>query len=233
MRGRKYGEAKKAFQLAYSLDPLNIQILVDLSDLQIQVRDYAGYRISKQKLMNERSGNNTFWVGFIMGAYLEKKYDLCIEIISSYLPSLEQKACYPVQELLFLEAECYACLKKWDEAIETIQNGMKLVLNENRAFEMLAVYYLQKEEFEKCRSTLSKLIEMNCDSKYYFILLEWYMKLSYFYIVFCLNVPIWCKVRSFLPSLSPSLLLNVICCCVHTTIFLLPTQSRFIYLSCY
>ena len=95
-------EAKKSFQLAYSLNPLNLQILVDLSSLQVQVRDYAGYRVSKQKLMNERSGNQNYWMGFIMGAYLDKKYELCIDIISSFFPSLEQKPSYQMQEVLFL-----------------------------------------------------------------------------------------------------------------------------------
>ena len=48
-------EAKKAFQFAHSLDPKNLQIVIDLADLQVQVRDYAGYRVSKQKMMNEHS----------------------------------------------------------------------------------------------------------------------------------------------------------------------------------
>lgn len=39
--GRRYEDAKKAFQFAFTLDPKNIQILIDLSELQIQVRDYA------------------------------------------------------------------------------------------------------------------------------------------------------------------------------------------------
>ena len=51
--GRRYEDAKKAFQFAFTLDPKNIQILIDLSELQIQVRDYTGYRTSKQKLIAE------------------------------------------------------------------------------------------------------------------------------------------------------------------------------------
>ena len=58
---RRYSDAKKAFQFAHTLDPKNIQIVIDLADLQIQVRDFAGYRTSKQKLINERGGNNAYW----------------------------------------------------------------------------------------------------------------------------------------------------------------------------
>lgn len=180
---RKYTEAKKAFQLAHSLDPMNIQIVVDLSDLQIQVRDYSGYRISKQKLMNERSGNGTFWVGFIMGAYLEKKYELCIDIITSYLPSVEQEPCYQIQELIFLQAACNAQLKKWDKAIEAIQNGMKFILNENRAMELLAEYYMQQQDFVHSQEIVSSLLSMNCDNKYYCILHEWYLFFTHLIVV--------------------------------------------------
>lgn len=170
---RKYVEAKKAFHLAYSLDPLNIQILIDLSTLQIQVRDFAGYRVSKQKLMNERSGNATFWTGFIMGAYLDKKYELCLDIISTYMTTIEQKACYQIQELLFLQADCHAMMKNWDKAIETIVNGMKFILNEHKAQELLAYYYLQKQDYDSCKSVVNKLLSLNQDNQYYYILLEW------------------------------------------------------------
>ena len=152
-------EAKKSFQLAYSLNPLNLQILVDLSSLQVQVRDYAGYRVSKQKLMNERSGNQNYWMGFIMGAYLDKKYDLCIDIINSFFPSLEQKASYQRQELLFLQADCYYQLKKWNEAIDVITKGMKWILDEDKANETLATYYLMKEELSEF--DLNNLIDDN------------------------------------------------------------------------
>ena len=155
------------------MDSQNIQITIDLSDLQVQARDYAGYRTSKQKLMNARSGNSVFWVGFIMGAYLDKKYDLCIEIIESFLPSVEQTPCYQIQELVFLKADCYVQVKKLDKAIETIKNGMRFILNENKAFELLASYYLQKGDYANCYSSLTTLLSMNCDSKYYYSLLEW------------------------------------------------------------
>lgn len=175
-------EAKKSFQLAYSLNPLNLQILVDLSSLQVQVRDYAGYRVSKQKLMNERSGNQNYWMGFIMGAYLDKKYDLCIDIINSFFPSLEQKASYQRQELLFLQADCYYQLKKWNEAIDVITKGMKWILDEDKANETLATYYLMKEDYSTCHSLLQSLFQSNCDNRFYAILYEWYYYISYFII---------------------------------------------------
>jgi tetratricopeptide (TPR) repeat protein len=43
---KKYDEAMKAYKMALRLDSDNLQILRDLSLLQIQMRDYVGYRVN-------------------------------------------------------------------------------------------------------------------------------------------------------------------------------------------
>jgi peptide alpha-N-acetyltransferase len=43
---KKYDEAIKAYKMALRLDHDNLQILRDLSLLQVQMRDYLGYRVS-------------------------------------------------------------------------------------------------------------------------------------------------------------------------------------------
>jgi len=42
---KKYEEAMKAYKRALKIDPENLQILRDLSLLQIQMRDLEGYRV--------------------------------------------------------------------------------------------------------------------------------------------------------------------------------------------
>lgn len=42
---KKYDEAIKAYKMALRLDNDNMQILRDLSLLQVQMRDYLGYRV--------------------------------------------------------------------------------------------------------------------------------------------------------------------------------------------
>ena len=105
---RKYVEARKAFQFAHSLDPSNIQIVIDLADLQVQTRDYEGFYKSRNKLLQQRSGNTTFWLGFVVGAFLSKSYDVCIDIIHTFRSGTPCTPSYITQELYFLEAECRA-----------------------------------------------------------------------------------------------------------------------------
>lgn len=48
---KKYDEAIKCYRNALKLDKDNLQILRDLSLLQIQMRDLEGYRVSSLKCM--------------------------------------------------------------------------------------------------------------------------------------------------------------------------------------
>lgn len=43
---KKYDEAMKAYKQALRIEPENLQILRDLSLLQVQMRDLEGYRVS-------------------------------------------------------------------------------------------------------------------------------------------------------------------------------------------
>ncbi len=162
---RRYSDAKKAFQFAHTLDPKNIQVIIDLSELQIQVRDFAGYRTSKQKLINERGGNHAYWLGFMTGAYLDAKYDLCRDIISTFRDTLEDKPSYMRQELVFLETQCFMVEKKWREAIGVLEKGMKDVLNVDKAKEMLAVLYGYVGEKEKSEALWKELLDI-CEENY-------------------------------------------------------------------
>ena len=42
---KKYDEAMKAYKMALRIEPENLQILRDLSLLQVQMRDLEGYRV--------------------------------------------------------------------------------------------------------------------------------------------------------------------------------------------
>jgi peptide alpha-N-acetyltransferase len=49
---KKFDEAIKCYRNALKLDPENIQIMRDLSLLQVQMRDLEGYRVRLQALGN-------------------------------------------------------------------------------------------------------------------------------------------------------------------------------------
>lgn len=138
---RNYAEARTAFQLASTYDPSNLQLTIDLAALHAQERDYAGFRSCHQKLIGQLPNRSNFWLGFMIGYYLEGKYSQCIEVIQTYRETLNKTPSIIRQELVYLESECLLALNKRPDAIRVLHDGMSDILNEDAAKERLAILY--------------------------------------------------------------------------------------------
>ena len=160
-------EARKAFQFAHSLDPSNLQIVIDLADLQVQTRDYEGFYKSRNKLLQQRSGNTAFWMGFVVGAFLTKSYDVCIDIIQTFRSGTPCTPSYMTQELYFIEAECHAQKKEFAAAAEVLQAGMPFILDEDKAREKEALYRGYAGDLAGSEALWLRLMEQNRDNLLY------------------------------------------------------------------
>ena len=138
-----------------------------MADLQIQTRDYAGYRTSRQKLMKERSDNTAFWLGFVVAAFLDKKYDLCVDIITTYRSATKPTPSYIHQELFFIEAECYAQKKEFSKAADTVASGMAFILDEDKAREKEALYRGLSGDLQKSCALWERLVQSNGEDSLY------------------------------------------------------------------
>ena len=147
LSGRNYAEARKAFSMASMRDTSNLQIVIDLAALHAQNRDFAGYRRCYQKLIGQLPGRSQFWMGMIVGYYMEKNYEKCIEAIKAFRDTLDKTPSYQRQELCFLETECLVHQNKTAEAIQCMKEGMVDILNEDKAKERLAVLYGKNHQY--------------------------------------------------------------------------------------
>ena len=138
---RNYAEARKAFSMASMRDTSNLQIVIDLAALHAQNRDFAGYRRCYQKLIGQIPGRSQFWMGMVVGYFMEKNYEKCIEAIKAFRDTLDKTPSYQRQELCFLEVDCLTNLNKTVEAIQCLKDRMDEILNEDKAKERLAVLY--------------------------------------------------------------------------------------------
>ncbi|VDP17091.1 unnamed protein product [Onchocerca flexuosa] len=84
---KKYDEAMKAYKQALRLDRDNMQILRDLSLLQIQMRDLDGYRDSRYRLLMLRPQQRIAWIGYATAYHLLKDYDMALKIVSEFCNS--------------------------------------------------------------------------------------------------------------------------------------------------
>ncbi len=62
----------------------NLQILRDLSLLQIQIRDLEGYRDTRYQLLQLRPTQRVSWIGYAMAYHLLKEYDLANSILEEF-----------------------------------------------------------------------------------------------------------------------------------------------------
>ncbi|VDM38371.1 unnamed protein product [Toxocara canis] len=81
---KKYDEAMKAYKQALKLDKDNMQILRDLSLLQIQLRDLDGYRDSRYRLLMLRPQQRFSWIGYVTAYHLLKDYDMALKIVNEF-----------------------------------------------------------------------------------------------------------------------------------------------------
>lgn len=128
-------------------DSSNLQITIDLAALNAQNRDFGGYRRCYQKLIGQISGRSQFWIGMMIGYYMEGNYKMCIEAIHSFRGTIDEMPSYQRQELCFLEVECLVKQQKLAEAITCLKDGMKDILNEDKAKERLAVIYGENHQY--------------------------------------------------------------------------------------
>ena len=79
----KYDEAIKCYRNALKWDRDNIQILRDLSMLQIHMRDLEGYRDTRYQLFMLRPAPKVSWIGYAMAYHLLKDFDMAISILDA------------------------------------------------------------------------------------------------------------------------------------------------------
>jgi tetratricopeptide (TPR) repeat protein len=67
---RNFDDARKAYANALKHDPKNQNILRDLGQLQIQLRDYDGYQETRRQIMMEKPNLQTNWLTYAVAAFL-------------------------------------------------------------------------------------------------------------------------------------------------------------------
>lgn len=84
---KKYDEAIKCYRNALKWEKDNIQILRDLSLLQIQMRDLEGYRETRHQLFKLRPSQHASWIGFAMSYHLMGDYETANSILETFRSS--------------------------------------------------------------------------------------------------------------------------------------------------
>ncbi|XP_066252632.1 N-alpha-acetyltransferase 15, NatA auxiliary subunit isoform X2 [Euwallacea similis] len=167
---KKYDEAIKCYRNALKWEKDNIQILRDLSLLQIQMRDLEGYRDTRYQLLMLRPTQRASWIGYAMSFHLLEDYKNALSILDTFLDQQQRLSNldYEHSELLFyqnLVIRESGDLKQALKHLETLSDQIvdKLTLKEN-----LADLYLRLENFNKAADVYEELILRNPENTLYY-----------------------------------------------------------------
>ena len=70
--------------MALRIDPGNLQILRDLSFLQVQVRDLVDFAETRRQILLTRPGSRINWICFAIANHMGKKYDMALRVMDQY-----------------------------------------------------------------------------------------------------------------------------------------------------
>jgi len=80
---KKHDEARKAYLNALRYDSGNLNVLRDLSLLQVQLKDYEGFAESRRKIMQARPTELLNWTSYMVAVYLTGDYKTALEVFGT------------------------------------------------------------------------------------------------------------------------------------------------------
>ncbi len=116
MTCRNYDEARKAYLNALRHDPTNQNVLRDLGNLQVQLRDYEGYAETRRQILVGKSGVQQNWITYAVALTLAKDYSRALEVLKSFEKTLsDDKSSDKLKkkertELILLEARIHEAM---------------------------------------------------------------------------------------------------------------------------
>ncbi|XP_012915291.1 N-alpha-acetyltransferase 16, NatA auxiliary subunit isoform X3 [Mustela putorius furo] len=152
---KKYDEAIKCYRNALKLDKDNLQILRDLSLLQIQMRDLEGYRETRYQLLQLRPTQRASWIGYAIAYHLLKDYDMALKLLEEFRQTQQvppNKIDYEYSELILYQNQVMREADLFQESLEHIETYEKQICDK------LLVEEIKGEKF---RELMDKFLRVN------------------------------------------------------------------------
>ena len=170
---KQYAEAIKAYRNALKWDKDNIQILRDLSLLQIQMRDLEGYKETRHQLFQLRPTQRASWIGFAMSYHLLEDFEMALKILEEFRKTQKKPSYdYEYSELLLYQnmviresGDVEAALKHLEEYEQSICD--KITYKETKGR-----YLLQLGRLEEAENLYMELLKRNPENHEYYQQLE-------------------------------------------------------------
>lgn len=160
---RDYFEAVKCYRQALRIDPENIQILRDLSLLQIHRRDLAGFAETRRKLLQVKPSNRLNWVGYAIAEHLCKSYEFAWTCLDNYEKTFkdEDVPTYENSELFMYKATIMEEAGKFEEALDCLKQHEKQIVDRLGLLEQKARLCMFLQRYSEAAEIYRTLLRQN------------------------------------------------------------------------
>lgn len=172
---RRYDEAIKCYRNALKWDKDNLQILRDLSLLQIQMRDLEGYRETRYQLLVLRPTQRASWIGYAMAYHLLKNYEMAMNILEEFCKTQTQprQFDYEMSELLLYETQILLEAGQFADALQHLQRHDLEIVDRLAVQEFKAELCLKSRRNDEAAREYWSLLDRNPENgAYYYGLVE-------------------------------------------------------------
>ncbi|GBG34502.1 N-alpha-acetyltransferase 15, NatA auxiliary subunit [Hondaea fermentalgiana] len=166
---KNYKEAIKCFQRAVRFNPSHLQIVRELSVLQIQVRDIPGFTSSRMDLVRQQGGLRSNWLGYSLAHHLAGNHKMAITILDQYLSTLatDREPSYEESEILLYKLQILEEMGDKESMMQLLDRNFYEILDRNTWLEKKVQLYLALGRREEARQYLSILLKRNPENHLY------------------------------------------------------------------
>uniref|UniRef100_A0ABM5FZM3 N-alpha-acetyltransferase 16, NatA auxiliary subunit isoform X2 n=1 Tax=Pogona vitticeps TaxID=103695 RepID=A0ABM5FZM3_9SAUR len=172
---KKYDEAIKCYRNALKLDKDNLQILRDLSLLQIQMRDLEGYRETRYQLLQLRPTQRASWIGYAIAYHLLKDYDMALKLLEEFRKTQQippNKIDYEYSELLLYQNQVMREADLFQESLEHVETYERQICDKLMINEIKGEMLLKLGRLKEASEIYKELIDRNSENWHYYEGLE-------------------------------------------------------------
>ncbi|KAJ2616185.1 hypothetical protein H4S08_000890 [Coemansia sp. RSA 1365] len=169
---QKFLEAIKCYDEALKADSDNVHILRELSQLQMQTRQYSKVVETREKLVKLNPTFPSFWMGLAVAHQLTGRYDLALKVINAYEDSTKQDNTFDshqMSELLLYKNWMIELSGDYQGAIDNLKEIRPHVRDITAWKEQKAKLLLKVDRKEAAAMAYQDLIERNPENNDYIV----------------------------------------------------------------
>lgn len=167
---KKYDEAIKCYRNALRWEKDNLQILRDLSLLQVQMRDLEGYRETRHQLFKLRPSQQNSWIGFAMSYHLLGDLETATNILDTFRQSQKDNEThdYRHSELLLYQNQILVEAGHLERALKHLDEFSAQIVDKLAVKEVKGELLIRLDRHEEAVPIYQGLVKLNPENVGYY-----------------------------------------------------------------